>query len=440
MASLDRVLRKLLNVFSDVKSGEAIPAVVFLINLFVVLTAYYIIKTAREPLILATGGAEMKSYAAGAQAIVLIGFVPFYGWLASRVSRLRMIIGLTVFFVVCIQIFYGLAYWNEKSDVSVLEYLGFAFYVWVGIFSLSMIAQFWSFANDVWSEKAGERLFPIIGIGATVGAPAGSAIAAVLFDAGVGAYEMLQISAGLLVVHVGLYVWLDRHLEKSGESDSEPLEKSGGFALVLENSYLRKIALLLIVLNLVNTTGEYVLSAAVVEAAEAQGELSKDAFIGRFYGEFFSVVNVIAVVLQALVVSRLVKHTGMVGVLLALPIVAFGAYALIAAGFGLVALRWAKTAENSTDYSVMNTAKAMLWLPTSREEKYKAKQAIDTFFVRLGDVLSALVVFVGTTYLSFEIRGFAIFNLVIILGWIALAISLARHYRRLAHEDGAQPS
>ncbi len=69
-----------------------------------------------------------------------------------------------------------------------------------------------------------------------------------------------------------------------------------------------------------------------------------------------------------------------------------------------MALRSLKIAENSTDYSVNNTAKQMIWLPTSREEKYKAKQAIDTFFVRSGDMLAAGVVFLGTHGLALGVR------------------------------------
>ena len=96
-------------------------------------------------------------------------------------------------------------------------------------------------------------------------------------------------------------------------------------------------------------------------------------------------VNILTVILQALLVSRIVKYLGLAGALLALPIVALGSYSTVLAGATLVVLRLAKTVENATDYSIMNTARQMLWLPTSREEKYKAKQAADTFVVRVGD-------------------------------------------------------
>ena len=138
---------------------------------------------------------------------------------------------------------------------------------------------------------------------------------------------------------------------------------------------------------------------------------NKEAFIGTFYGNYFFWTNIVTIIIQAFLVSRIVKNFGMRGVLLALPIVALGAYGLASVGAGLSVLLYVKIAENSTDYSVMNTGKQMLWLPTSREEKYKAKQAIDTFFVRFGDMLAAGVVFLGTHLLSFRVAGFARANI-----------------------------
>jgi AAA family ATP:ADP antiporter len=94
-------------------------------------------------------------------------------------------------------------------------------------------------------------------------------------------------------------------------------------------------------------------------------------------------------------------------------------------------VRWIKTAENATDYSIMNTARQLLWLPTSREEKYKAKQAVDTFFVRTGDLLSAAVVYVGTTALRMGVGGFAAVNVALTVVWIAIALLILRRHRSL---------
>ena len=316
------------------------------------------------------------------------------------------------------------------------------FYVWVGIFSVAIIAQFWSYANELYTRKEGERLFPIVAVGATVGSVVGSKLAGWLFEsAGLSAYAILQVSAGVLLANLAMYAIIERRMDRRASTVEAKDKPSGtnGFVLVFRSPYIRLIALLLILLNLVNTTGEYILSAVVAQtAAEATGAVEGEAFeafVGAFYGDYFFYVNIGTVLLQALVVSRLVKYTGMAGVLFALPLIAFGAYGLVAMGVGLATLRWAKSAENMTDYSVMNTAKAMLWLPTSPEEKFNAKQAVDTFFVRLGDVLAAVAVFVGTSWLGFGVTQFALTNLVMILVWLGVSWLVYREYTARSGDD-----
>src|SRR5215207_3736475 len=98
---LDRALA----VFTDVRAGEGTTALLMLVNVFVLLVCYSVIKTVREPLILLGGGAEVRSYAAAGQALLLMGFVPLYGWCASRVGRAKLLVGLSVFFIACIELF-----------------------------------------------------------------------------------------------------------------------------------------------------------------------------------------------------------------------------------------------------------------------------------------------------------------------------------------------
>jgi AAA family ATP:ADP antiporter len=198
----------------------------------------------------------------------------------------------------------------------------------------------------------------------------------------------------------------------------------GGFSLIARSPYLRLVAVLLVLLNVVNTVGEYVLAKNVVQAAAHAAD--KAAFIGSFYGSFFFWVNVTSALLQAFLVSRLVKRTGVRGVLLFFPLLAFGVYAMMAAGVSFAVLRWLKTADNATDYSVMNTGRAMLWLPTSREEKYRAKQAMDTFVVRFGDVLASAVVFTATSLLHLGPSALAMVNAIAAVGWIFVAAAVAR--------------
>jgi AAA family ATP:ADP antiporter len=409
---IDRVLR----LFSDVRSGEGLRALGMLASLLVLMVAYYLLKTVREPLVLATGGAEWKSYAAGLQALTLIAFVPAYTWLTRRVGRRGLILGLVGFFFINLQLFYVALRLGTR-------FVGIAFFVWVGIFSLSVIAQFWSLANDLYARQDGERLFPIIAFGATLGSPIGARIAETLFERGVSPAVMIQLAAALLLVHGAITLRL-AGASTSVASDRPMVSGKDGFSLIARSSYLRLVAVLLVLLNVVNTVGEYVLAKNVVQAAAHAPD--KAAFIGSFYGSFFFWVNVTAALLQAFLVSRLVKRTGVRGVLLFFPLLAFGVYAMMAAGVSFAVIRWLKTADNATDYSVMNTGRALLWLPTSREEKYRAKQAMDTFVVRFGDVLATAVVFTATSLLHLGPSALAAMNAVAAIAWVFVAAAVAR--------------
>jgi len=421
-------LERVMAPFADVRAGEGTTAVLMLINIFVLLICYSVIKTVREPLILLGGGAEVRSYAAAGQALLLMGMVPLYSWIANRVDRVKLLVGVTVFFIVCIELF-------ATAVAAVVPYVGVAFFIWVGIFNISLVAQFWSFANDIYSKEAGTRLFPIIMIGMTAGAPLGSFVAARLFRLGLPPQVILQVAAALLAASVGLYLWINRREQRRTAAPAPVLTAAGGFRLVLGNPYLRLVALLIVLLNVVNTTGEYLiarlLTSHVAELALADAAFDKQAYIGAFSGDYQFWVNVSALLLQAFVTSRLIKYRGLHGVLLALPLIALGGYAIAAAGVGFSVIRWIKTAENATDYSIMNTARQLLWLPTSRDEKYKAKQAIDSFFVRGGDVLSAVVVFIGAGMLQLSVQQFAMANVVLTLLWLATAMLILEPHKCL---------
>jgi AAA family ATP:ADP antiporter len=447
-------LERFLGLFTEVRRGEGVTALLLTLYVFLLLTTYYIIKPAREALILAGGGAELKSYTAAGQTLLLLVAVPAYAKLAGRVQRRRLINTVTLFFSACLVVFYLL------TRVGV-PYLGVAFFLWVGIFNLMVIAQFWSFANDIYTPAAGKRLFAIVAFGASSGAVLGSVIAGRIIEP-LGVHQMLLVAAVLLAATLTLANVIDRRergvrpgkraaekadAEPPAESAAEePLGKSGAFRLVLANRYLLLIAFLMLFLNWVNTTGEYILGRVVAaQAAEAvgagvAGSLSEGQWIGKFYSDFYSVVNVVGMLTQLFLVSRILKYLGVRIALLLLPVIALGGYMLLAFYPLLTVVRWTKTAENATDYSLQNTVRNVLFLPTTREEKYKAKQAIDTFFWRVGDLLSAAIVFVGTTWLSFRTEQFAIFNVALVVIWIVLAVQIGRENARLVRERDLEAS
>ena len=447
------VLDRFLRLFADVRAGEGITAVLLMLNIFLLLASYYLLKTIREPLILTTsGGAEVKSYSSAAIAAILIVLVPVYSALASRVSRVRLINGVTAFFIACLVAFFLL----NRAGVPI----GVAFFIWVGIFNLMVIAQIWAFANDVYTVEQGKRLFAIVGVGASLGAIAGSFFTGQLVDQ-LGPYPFMLAAAVLLGVTMILTNVINLREKASAEAGSltagDRAEREGspaasegdgkkedgkvrgrsGFALVLSDRYLLLIAMLMLLVNVVNTTGEYILSKTVVDvyaAGQAAGaQLDEKKVIGEFYGNYFTIVNILSALIQAFVVSRALKFLGVRGALFVMPMVSLLGYLSMAFIPVMGLIRGVKIAENSLDYSLQNTTRNALYLPTSREAKYKAKQANDTFFVRLGDLLSAGLVFAGTTWLAFTRTSFAMVTVVLVLVWLVIAFALGKRFQSLAH-------
>jgi ATP:ADP antiporter, AAA family len=422
-------LEKFLSIFADVRAGEGAVVIVLTVNLALLLASYYLLKTVREALILTEGGAEVKSYSAAAQAILLFLVVPAYGAFASRVVRFKLITWVTIFFAAQLIAFYF------AGRAGVRE--GIVFFIWVGIFNVFVIAQFWAFANDLFGEEQGKRLFPIVAAGGSLGALLGAWVAAELIKL-VGPYGLLLAAAAGITVCLVLTAsadrWSTRQPDKEESAKSQiPLGKEGGFHLIFHDRYLLLVAILTVLLNVVNTSGEFLLSKLVVQQSfqlyGAGAEMARKAFVGEFYAHFFGWVNLLGLVLQMLFVSRLFRYIGVRGSLFILPSIALSAYSVILLYPALGAVRLLKILENSTDYSVQNTARQALFLPTSREAKYKAKAAVDTFFMRIGDVLMAGIVFVGTK-LALSLSAFAAISVVLTLVWIGVTIAIYREHKR----------
>ena len=344
---------------------------------------------------------------------------------------------------------------------------GLVFFVWVGIFNMMVVAQFWAFANDLYTQEQGKRLFALVGIGASVGAALGAYVTNFLKDTlGLGIYELLLVSGALLAGCAALTQMAHareqrvaaraagRASPRAASTQVKPEgdggARDGAFALVFRHRYLLLIASFSLVFTWVNTNGEYILSVLVkakaTEAAAAAGIVGDEAlrrftkeFGTSFYGDFFLWVNVIGVALQTFAVSRVVKLGGLRLAFFILPVISlFDSLALLtlpaALGLGqLAVLRPGKIAENATDYSINNTVRNMLWLPTSTEMKYKAKQAVDTFFVRMGDVASAGLVFLGGDRLGWPVRNFAMVNAGLIAVWLVLARGIVRENQAMTN-------
>jgi ATP/ADP translocase len=209
--------------------------------------------------------------------------------------------------------------------------------------------------------------------------------------------------------------------------------------MIFSQRYLLLIAAIIFLLNLVNTNGEYILDRTLEVEKELRGFDEKEAkvWLGQFKATYFFWANLAGVVLQLFIASRVFKYLDVRGALYIYPLLVIASYTGMTMLPVLAVVELGKIAENSLDYSIYNQAKQSLWLPTTREQKYVAKQAIDTFVVRAGDLASAGIVFAGAT-LAVGTRTFTITNVILGGVFLFVVILMGREHKKRAAEMQAK--
>ncbi len=445
-------LERFLRLFTEVRAGEGSTAVLMFLNVFLLLCAYYFVKPLREAWLSVTNVSgftpeELKANSAVAQGLVLLPLVGWYGRLSDRMHRSTLITRATLVCMSNLVIFF---LWRPGGSFDAIPGSALAFYVWVSMFGLFVVAQFWTFAADIYTDERGRRLMPMIAIGATGGAAFGSSVVTPMVKAAAFGADVLLLAA---LVPLALSIVLTRVVDsrETGAATAGPTAagavsgetpRRGGLAMIATSRFLLAAAAIALLANWVNTNGEVLLYRVIVDFLKGEvagnGLLDPsaiDAFtknsVTAFYGSFYTWVNGAALVLQALVASRLLKYGGFGVILLMLPVIALLSYGAMALVPVLLVIKAMKIAENSTDYSINNTARNVMWLPATSEMKFKCKPAIDTIFVRLGDVLTAVTVWFGTNVLSLSNQQYAGFNVALVLIWLGASLVLLREHRKL---------
>ena len=463
-------LERFLCIFAEVRAGEGRIVLIMFANVLVLLCAYYFIKPLREGWLAISGiegltKMELKAYSSFAQAALLIFVVSAYSKLVGRWPRHVLIGRATAFCMSNMVIFWLL---QPGFILDRVPYSGVVFYLWVGIFGVFVIAQFWAFAADLFTDDRGRRLMPIIAIGATSGAVVGSWIAGTLVSSGILPTEYLLI-VGLIPLALSIALTANASRDQAAQAEKaepatteagtvqgESAEPAGGevpaatpesdnphevagrqgrgpLSLIMSSKLLIGIAVVTLLTNWVNTNGENLLFRVVQEFLEeqitAQGIVDPTAVTAfvrdgttAFYGDFFFWVNTVALLLQALVASRLLKYGGFAAIFLALPTIALLSYSVIALVPVLMIIKIMKVAENATDYSINNTARHVFWLPFPSDITYKGKPAIDSMVVRIGDGLAALTVLIGVQVLALSLDAYFVFNVILAVLWLATAV------------------
>jgi len=460
LSPLERGLR----LFTDVRPGEGGTAVILFANVFVILCAYYFVKPLRDGWIAVSniGGLsqiELKAYTSFGQSLLLAWIVSAYAQLSARWPRRTLITRVTLVCIVTLVVFWLVRPGMLATD---LPGAGVAFYLWVGMFGVFVVAQFWAFAADLYDGERGERLLPLVAIGATAGATCGSFLTQLLVrSAGIDSGALLLLAMLPLAASIGLTRLADARgpLGTPRAERVRPVEPAaaapppggwlGVLGFIMRQRYLAAVAIVALLTNWVNTNGENVLFGIVQDALRsdlvAHGIVDKAeirAFVRdgttAFYGNIFFWVNLCALLAQALLASRLLKFGGFAAVLLLGPVVSLVSYSAMALLPVIAVVRVMKVAENATNYSINNTARQVLWLPTTAEMKYQAKPAIDSLVVRFGDGLAALTILIGIHVLDASNRTLLVANVVLATGWLLASLLVAREQGRLVAAPASQ--
>jgi ATP:ADP antiporter, AAA family len=419
---------RLLERIAGIRPGEARAALWSFAYFFCLLCSYYVLRPVRDEMGVAEG-LERLPWFFTATFVTMLAVAPIFGALAARYPRRTLLPVVYGFFIATILGFFVVL----RGGLSPGWAPG-AFFVWLSVFNLFVVSVFWSFMVDVWSDEQARRLFGFIAAGGSLGAILGPTLTAILVGL-VGPVNLLPIAAGLLAAALVCVARLRRWAVARVTGPTTPGEPANGqplggrvwagVTLVLRSRYLLVLCLFM---GLATTlaTFAYFQQAHIVRASFDDPARRTAVFALIDLG-----ANALTLGGQLFLTGRLVASMGLGPTLALLPMVTllgFGALALAPALSMLVAFQVARRA---AQYGVSRPAREMLFTVVTREEKYKAKNFIDTAVYRGGDAVSGWA-FAGLTALGLGLTGIALVALPLVVVWIATALELGRCQQRLA--------
>jgi len=403
---------------------------------FCILSAYYILRPLREEMGIAGGVRNLPWLFTGTLVAMLLLHPPFAA-LVSRLPRLRFVSITYRFFMLNLLIFFVLLKFSTEAQNI---WVGRAFFVWISVFNLFIVSVFWAFMADTYDIRQGKRLFGFIGVGGTLGGILGSAITATLAQP-VGPVNLLLISVVLLELGVLAVRRLARISdawgaptalgENGGGGSSADREKPiggsflAGITHVMRSPYLLGIVAYML-LYTITATFLYFQQAEIVAAT-----FDDRAVRTSFFARLDLLVNVLTVVTQLFLTGRIIKLLGVALTLAILPIMVMIGFTGLGLMPTLAVLATIQVLRRSTNFAVARPTRETLYTVLPREDKYKAKNFIDTFVYRGGDQIGAWS-YALMGWLGLTMVGIAFATVPLAGVWLLVAFWLGRRQTELA--------
>ncbi len=427
---------------------EEVPLSILMFSyFFLVITTFWILKPLKKTLFITfydqTGVDILAWHMRGSQAELLAKilnmFVAFlavivFSWLANRYRRQMLTYIFSGFFIIS-YIVYSMIM-NNAGDVTI-----WTFYLFGDLFTTLMVATFFAFMNDSVSPDSAKRLYGVIGLGGVLGGVFGSTFVRIWVDyLSISDWMWVCVVIGIAIVVLAKYAGEMQNLTHSDNSAEPKKDKEkekattnpalDGAKLVFKSKYLMAIAGIVGLYEIVSTLMDFQFTSTIEYYLDGPD-------IGRQFSTVFSITNVVSMFVQLFLTSYVMTRFGVTAALMFLPM----AILVGSAGFIAFPILWMgsllNTADNGFSYSINQSAKETLYVPTTREEKYKAKAFIDMFIQRFAKAIAVLLS-LGVTILFSEyssVRWLSVAVLLAVIAWIFLIRFVGKRFDELVSDS-----
>jgi AAA family ATP:ADP antiporter len=424
-ARRDGAAARFIKTATKIESNELTATLLSFTFVFVLMTAYFILRPVRDSLS-SDWTDEQLSWLWTSTFFVSVIAVSIYGAVISRI-RMRVIVpSMYAFFAISFVGFYIAGRTLGDNDL-----VNRAYYVWLSVFSLYHLSVFWTFMSGLYNKEQAKRLFAIIAMGATAGAIAGPAIAALFADR-IGNLNLLLIAAVLLMLPLAIIGRLEQlRISDLGNEDAQTDLAGGrelsanpfsGFKTFASNPYLLAIGLFILLYVVMNTFIYF-------ELRKMMGDFDRETRTQIWAGIDLA-VNSLTFVVGLFVTGRLATRVGMPTTLALIPVFMVGGWVVVALSPVLAVLAGLQIVRRAGNYAITRPGREMLFTAVDADTRYKAKPVIDVVVYRGGDMVTAWFYTALTTGLAMGTAGVAAMAAVVAAIWAGAGIFLGRKYDR----------
>lgn len=426
-------LTSVLRRFIDVRPAEARALAWAWVYVFALFLAYYVLRPIRDELGVA-GGVRNLPWLFTGTLLAMLAINPLFAAAVRTWPRERFIALTYRFFMLNLAAFLALlALATPEQHV----WIGRAFFIWVSVFNLFVVSVFWSFIVDVFDAGQGRRLFGFLAAGATLGGMAGSALTSGLVEK-LGQHWLLLASIALLEVAVFAsrrLAGISEAFRRPGATDDPNRPVGGGVLAGLTHTfrspYLLGIAGFILLYTITSTFLYF------QQATLAEQNFPERAARTAFFASIDFWVNGLTLACQLALTGRLMGRLGVLVTLGALPLFSVAGFAALAAAPTVAVFVVVQVARRVSNFALARPAREVLFTVVPREDRYKAKNFIDTVVYRGGDQLASWS-YAGLVGLGLSLTGIALVAVPLSGLWLALSYWLGRRHRE--RERSAAPA